>query len=174
MIIREAQIETLRLSTLRAFENEMLEHLANFSPPVFKAVGGDQLREVIRLGIKRSSEYGLTFRGPVRLYLELMLLFGSRFDTDPQYLWVAEVLEDQEAASQMQRADRLYGKTLEYRERVGGPNDAYTLQALCRIPAIAEQELQVSQSTLVQDLKAEIARIYPERLIKSARKESQP
>jgi hypothetical protein len=163
MVIREAQIEALRLSTLRAFENEMLEHLANFSPPLFKAVGADQLREVIRLAIKRSSEYGLTFRGPVRLYLELMLLFGSRFDTDPQYPWIAEALKDREAPSQMQRADRLYRETLEYRERVGGPNDAYTLRALCRIPAMAQQELAVSQSTLAQDLEAEIRRIYPEK-----------
>jgi hypothetical protein len=163
MVIREAQIEALRLSTLRAFENEMLEHLANFSPPLFRAVGRDQLREVIRLGIKRSSAYGLTFRGPVRLYLELMLLFGSRFDTDPQYPWVAKIIKDQEAASQMQRADRLYRQTLEYRERVGGPNDAYTLRALCRIPAMAEQGLAVSPASLVQDLQAEIMRIYPEK-----------
>jgi hypothetical protein len=119
---------------------------------------------VIRLGIKRSGEYGITLRGPVRLYLELMLLFGSRFDTDPQYPWAAEALKDQELASQMQRADRLYRKTLEYRERVGGPNDEYTLRALRRIPAMAQQDLPVSPANLVQDMRAEITRIYPEKV----------
>jgi hypothetical protein len=163
VVIREAQIETLRRSTLRAFENEMVEHLARFSPPLFKAAGAEQLREVIRWGMKRAVGYGITLRGPVRLYLELMLLFGSQFDTDPQYPWAAEVLKDQEIPSQMQRADHLYRSTLEFRERVGGPHDAYTLQALRRIPAVAQQELAVSSANLVEDLMAEVARIYPEK-----------
>lgn len=163
IIIREAQIEALRLSTLRAFEDEMVEHLARFSPPLFKAVGPEQLREVIRSGMKRAAGYGITLRGPVRLYLELMLLFGSQFDTDPQYPWAAEVLKGQEIPSQMQRAERLYRKTVEYRERVGGPDDAYTLQALARIPGVAQQELAIAPANLVKDLRAEIAHIYPEK-----------
>ena len=72
------------------FEKEMVSPpFREFSPPLFKAVGEEQMRKAIRFGIGRADSYGFTFRGPVRLYLELMLLFGSHFDTDPQYPWAA-------------------------------------------------------------------------------------
>jgi hypothetical protein len=107
MIIRREQMQALGQAALRAFEDEMVVHLADFSPPLFRAVKEDQLRIAIRLGIARAGEYGITFRGPIRLYLELMLLFGSHFDTDPQYPWATEILKDQAHGLQMQRAERL-------------------------------------------------------------------
>ena len=98
----------------------MVAHLAEFSPPLFKAVGEEQMRKAIRFGIGRADSYGFTFRGPVRLYLELMLLFGSHFDTDPQYPWAAAILTDQDSDPQMQCAERLYEVTMDYREEVAG------------------------------------------------------
>jgi Aldehyde oxidase and xanthine dehydrogenase, a/b hammerhead domain len=70
-------MEALGQFALRAFEDEMVVHLTDFSPPLAKAVKEDQLREAIRFGIMRAGEYGITFRGPVRLYLELMLVRAS-------------------------------------------------------------------------------------------------
>jgi hypothetical protein len=116
VIIRKEQVEALTQIPLQAFEDEMVGHLAAFSPPLFRAVKEPQLREAIRFGTARAAAYGITFRGPVRLYLELMLLFGSHFDTDPQYPWAAEILQDQPSTPQMQRAERLYERTLDYRE----------------------------------------------------------
>jgi hypothetical protein len=62
MIIRRAQMQALGQAALRAFEDEMVVHLADFSPPLFRAVKEDQLRIAIRLGIARAGEYGITFR----------------------------------------------------------------------------------------------------------------
>jgi hypothetical protein len=156
-------MEALGEAALRAFEDEMVVHLADFSPPLVKAVKEDQLRKAIRLGITRAGEYGITFRGPLRLYLELMLLFGSHFDTDPQYPWAAEILKDQASAPQMQRAERLYEKTREYREKVAGPEDAYTLRALSNISVFARQPLRVSLTNFVPDVLEEMAYVYPQK-----------
>jgi hypothetical protein len=163
MIIRREQMQALGQAALRAFEDEMVVHLADFSPPLFRAVKEDQLRIVIRLGIARAGEYGITFRGPIRLYLELMLLFGSHFDTDPQYPWATEILKDQAHGLQMQRAERLYEKTREYREAVAGPEDAYTLRALSNISVFARQPLRVSLTNLVPSALEEMAYIYPQK-----------
>lgn len=81
MIVRKQQIEKLGEAMARSFESEMLAHLAEFSPPLFRAVKEEQMRKATRFGLTRAGEYGITFRGPLRLYLELMLLFGSHFDT---------------------------------------------------------------------------------------------
>ncbi|MCY1013798.1 hypothetical protein OV079_51395 [Nannocystis pusilla] len=55
------------------------------SPPLFKTLGEEPMLVVVRTGMAAAERHGFNLRGPVRMYLELMLLFGSRFDTDPQY-----------------------------------------------------------------------------------------
>lgn len=156
-------MQALGQAALRAFDDEMVQHLADFSPPLFKAVKEEQLRVAIGLGIARAGQYGFTFRGPIRLYLELMLLFGSYFDTDPQYPWAGEILRDQAPLPQMQRAQRLYDKTREYREKVAGPADAYTLRALSNISVFARQPLRLSLTNFVPAALEEMAYVYPQK-----------
>lgn len=163
LVIRRDQMQVFQAAALRSFEDEMVAHLAEFSPPLFKAVKEPQLRKAIRLGIARASDYGITFRGPVRLYLELMLLFGSHFDTDPQYPWASEVLADQDSEPQMDRAEKLYERTRDYREKVAGPEDAYTLKALRSISVWARQPLPFSSDEFVPAILREMADIYPQK-----------
>jgi hypothetical protein len=163
LVIRREQMEVFRAAALRSFEESMVTHLAGFSPPLFKAVGAEQLRIAIRLGMERAAGYGFDLRGPVRLYLELMLLFGSRFDTDPQYPWAAEILTNRDSGSQMQRAERLYERTMDYRRKVAGPADSYTLNALRRIRAFAVQSLSFPPDALVPTMLGEITQVYPEK-----------
>ena len=163
LMIRNDQVDLLREAVQRGFEREMVLHLADFSPPLVKTIGGDQLREVTRLGMARAAQYGLTYRGPVRLYLELMLLLGSYFDSDPQYPWAAEILADQRSGGQMQRAERLYEKTLAYREAVGGPEDKYTLAALRNILLLSQRALHLSSDNFVSDMLHELHMMYPQK-----------
>src|SRR6266446_3642611 len=130
MKIRTEQIEVFEQAAVRNFEDEMVEHLADFSPPLFKVIKQDQMRQAVRFGMSQAGQYGLTLRGPIRLYLEMMLLFGSHFDTDPQYAWAADILKHQHSVTEMARAERLYQKTLDYQEKVSGPDDANTRKAL--------------------------------------------
>jgi hypothetical protein len=163
VIIRADQMRTFHGTALCRFEDEMVAHLAGFSPPLFNAIEEEQLRLVIRFGIDRAQGYGITFRGPIRLYLELMLLFGSHFDTDPQYPWAAEILGDQSLGPQMHRADLLYQRTRDYRQGVGGPNDEYTLNALRNIAALARQPLPFSADNLVPGMLQAMSQVYPEK-----------
>jgi hypothetical protein len=163
LIIRREQMDVFRAGALRGFEDEMVAHLARFSPALFAVAGEQQTRKAVRLGMERAGGYGFDLRGPVRLYLELMLLFGSAFDTDPQYPWAAEILTDQDTATQMQRAERLYTATLEYRRHVAGPDDVYTLRALKRIQAFASQPLQVTRDDFTAAMRRELVFLYPEK-----------
>ena len=145
-----------------AFEQQMAAHLRAFSPLVLNAIGEAQLRGMVRLGIERAHGYGFTFRGPVRLYLELMLLFGSHFDTDPQYSWSADILR-RAAEPQMRRADSLYRKTLDYRAAVAGPEDAHTFAALPRIRALVRQPPALTRESFIQVMAVEITHAYPQK-----------
>jgi hypothetical protein len=163
LVIRPEQLAVFRNAASHAFEGEMVGHLAEFSPPLFEAVGEGPLRKAIRLGMERATNYGFTYRGPVRLYLELMLLLGSHFDTDPQYPWAAEILTDRNSVPQMDRAARLYERAMDYREKVAGPNDAATLNALRNIAVLAQQPLTLSGNDFAAGMLREIALVYPEK-----------
>jgi hypothetical protein len=161
LVIRDQMMEAFRRDTLHGFEDEMVVHFGGFSPPLVNAVGEEQIRKMIDFGIVQAGSYRLTYRGPVRLYLELMLLFGSYFGEDPQYPWATEILSS--SGPQMQRAELLYEKTLEYRRTVAGPEDIYTVQALRRIRVLAEQSLPFSAQNFVSAVLHEIRQIYPQK-----------
>lgn len=163
LVIRNEQMDALGQAALQAFEDEMLVHLSEYSPPLATAAGEEQLRLAIRLGISHAFGHGLTFRGPVRLYLELTLLFGSYFDTDPQYRRLAAVLMDRDSHPQMERAQLLFRRTLEYREQVAGPDDVHTFQALRGLQDLARRTPAFAGGDFVEAMLQQIEEIYPQK-----------
>lgn len=170
LVIRRQQMEAFSQAALEAFETEMVVHCNDFSPQLCKVISEEQLRAAIRQAIDRARGYGFTNRGPVRLYIEMMLLFGSDFDNDPQYPWAGEILRSNESDLQMKCAEQLHEKTLDYLEKVIGPEDKFTCQALKRIsalskqqPALSEQQMPFTQEGFISVMLRETAYIYPEK-----------
>lgn len=130
LTMRQDQVEAFRQHHLQKFEDEMVEHLKKFSPRHWKVMGEADGRRVIRLGIEQAEKYGFTNRGPVRFYIELMSMFGSYFDTDPQHPWASAVLADPENVHQDVRADRLYAAMNKYLEEVVGPERQHLREAV--------------------------------------------
>lgn len=148
---------------MAAFVNEMVEHCKGFSPRLCGVLGDEQLHLVVRASLETARGYGMTHRGPVRSYIELVFLFGSDFATDPQYPWVLEILAGEKYPTQMQKATKLYQRTRAYQEKVAGPKDACTHAALIRMRAMAEHRLPVSQAQFRVDMSKLIHSIYPEK-----------
>lgn len=90
----------------------------------------------------RAKAYGFTNRGSIRLFIEMIFLFGSGFDTDPQYPWAATILAD--SSEQMYRAERLYEKIIDYQEKVSGANAVNTIEALRRVSFLRHQPLNLA------------------------------
>lgn len=95
----------------------MVEHCAARSPGLAAEVGRAQLVAMVRAAIARAAGHGFTLRGPVRLYLELGLLFGSDFDERCPWAqaWLAppEAGEPDPINAQMDRATALHQASLE-------------------------------------------------------------
>lgn len=162
LVITKNQFENFRAEAMRSFEAEMSDHLRQFSPPLCKTLGEEQLLTAVKYGIARAKKYGFDMRGPVRLWLENALVFGSAFDTDPQYPWVAEIVTNSEMI-QMHRAERLFEKTVEYRHSVGGERDAFTLKALEMIRPVTDGPLPFTEENMTGNLRLTLATIYPEK-----------
>ena len=91
--IREEQMAVFEQAALRRFEDEMVVHSKIFSPRLCEVLGEEQLRVALRRAMARAGGYGFSYRGPIRLFIEFMFLFGSAFDTDPQYPWAGKILQ---------------------------------------------------------------------------------
>lgn len=164
LVINKSQMEALGQAARRRFEDRMVEHLGEFAPALARAAGEEHLRKAIHLGISRAGRYGLTHQGPVRLYLELMLLFGSDFDTDPQYTWAASILGHADPGPQMQLAERLYEKTLDYQAQALGSQDDPTAGVLRDIRFLSHLPLPSHTETdFLAGMRRELTRAYPRR-----------
>jgi len=161
--IRHEQQQAFQQASLQRFEDEMVEHLKQFAPKHCEVIGEPAVRNVIRLGMERAKQYGFTNRGPVRLYLEVMFMFGSFFDGDPQLPWVVEILNDRAKPDQMGRADRLHVRTMEYLNDVVGPNKEYYMEALRRISRGRAEHFPVSGGDLENAAVRALTTLYPQK-----------
>lgn len=161
LTMRQDQVEAFRQHHLQKFEDEMVEHSKEFSPRLCKVIGDEQLRITLRSAMQRANKYGFTNRGPIRLFIEMMFLYGSAFDTDPQYPAVGEVLRDSD--DQMERAEQIHQSSLEYLERVYGPDEVNLRNALCEILIFAQRPLTFSVDNLVEGLLQDISGIFPQK-----------
>ena len=161
--IRKEQIGFFRPAVLRNFENNMIQHLQEFSPKHSQALGEDGVRNVVRLGVKRAEKYGLTNRGPVRFYIELMFMLGSYFDTDCQFPWASRILADPEIADQTARADCLFDKAMDYVEKVAGPNRKYAKESLSRACRQSFKDLREIRGGQETDILSRLKMNFPQK-----------
>jgi hypothetical protein len=163
MRIRKEQMDILEQASLRRFEDEMVGHFRGFAPKHAQVIGEDAVRRVVRLGIGRASRYALTNRGPTRFYIEMMFMFGSEFDTDPMSSWAMSCLLDLSASDQMERADRLHAALFEYLDRVAGPKNAYSIEALRRLDRARPEDFSVSASDFDEVALRGLRDVHPQK-----------
>ena len=163
LVIRKEQMAVLEEYAQQGFERELAEHLKEFAPKHSAAIGNGGVREVVELGIERSGGYGFTNHGPVRFYVEMMCMFGSDFDTDPQLPWAEGVLKNDAITDQMERADALFDKMTEYEEQVSGPEKEYYLKALERLSKAGLENYNLAAGSFDAEVVMALQSIYPQK-----------
>ena len=160
--IRTAQMKVFEDAAWLRFEDEMMAHSKKFSPRLCEVIGDEQLRIAVCQVMERAGIYGFTFRGPIRLCIELMFLYGSGFDTDSQYPAIGEVLNA--SGDQMLRAEKIYEDVLDYQEKVSGPNNINVRQALEALSIFARMPVTLSTNNFVEGMLGEMNHIFPQKV----------
>jgi hypothetical protein len=137
LVIRRAQIRTLEEAGRQRFEDEMAAHARASFAPLCGVLGEAASRGAVGAMMARAQSRGFTFRGPIRLYVETSFLFGSGFDTDPQYPSLAAPVHA--AGDQMIRADRVYEAAVAYDRQVAGERAVNVDRALRRLLEAARE-----------------------------------
>jgi hypothetical protein len=167
LVIRKEQMEVFEAYTLRNFETEMVKHIQKFAPQQSEIIGEPGVRKVVKLGMERAGQYYFTNRGPICSYLELMVMFGSDFDTDPQYPWLAEILNDTENGTtfQMAREVRLNDKTMKYFDTIYGPGQIYAKDIFQRVTQKRFKDFPTSEDTFALDVIRGLNYINPQKCL---------
>ena len=162
LVIRSAQMKAFEDAAQLRFENEMVAHSKKFSPRLCEVLGDEQLRVAVRGAMGRAAVYGFTYRGPIRLFIEMMFLRGTAFDTDPQYHVVGRILRG--PGDQMVRAQQIHEEWLEYLEQVSGPGAAHVHGALKDISVFVQQPISYSAENLTAEMLRDMTRLFPQKV----------
>jgi hypothetical protein len=164
MIIRQSQMEIFEEAALRRFESDMLVHLSVFAPTHCQVIGESAVRTGIRLGIQRAAGYGLSNRGPVRFFLELMFMYGCHFDTDPQHVWARDALRNEDVPDQMAKAEQLYAKAMAFTAATAGKDYVHAKDALRRARRVPFDDLPVLGGDFEATMLQRVAEMHPEKV----------
>lgn len=162
IIIRAEQMRVFEEKAWQQFEEEMVAHSKEFSPRLCEIIGDEQLGVAVRAAIAHAVDYGFTNRGPIRLFVEMMFLCGSSFDTDPQYPELGQALRA--ATDQMQRAQQIHELHNTYLERVSGVGAVNVHRALRGTLTFVRTPMAVSFDDLHGDMLREMQHIFPQKV----------
>jgi diadenosine tetraphosphatase ApaH/serine/threonine PP2A family protein phosphatase len=161
ILIRREQMEVFEQVALKRFEDEMVDHSKEYASKICKVLGDAQVREVVRQAMRRADAHGFTYRGPIRLYIEITYLCGSHFDTDPQCAALGKILNGPE--DQMERAEQMHRGVNRYLRRVSGKDNVYVRRALEDLSVFARMPVEISADDVPGYLLQEMHRIFPRR-----------
>lgn len=139
--IQDRQFDAFADSGRRRFVEEMLLHLQAFAPRPTAAAGASAVRALIEQGMDDARRHGFEQRGPVQLWLELAVVLGVGFSTDPMLPWVAPMLDAAREPAAMFRAARLHRAAMVWLGDVSGADHGHTRAALERARLAAAREL---------------------------------
>lgn len=163
MIIRGDQVAVFERTDTLDFEDFMVEHLKSFSPLHSRALGESGIRSLIRAGRERADRHRFTKKGPVRFYIETAILFGIDFDTDPQYPWMAPLLDNPSTPDEIERADGVHEAVTEYLEQVAGPDRRLARRSLRQARMSPFEAPPRSDPGFVDRLVERAFELYPEK-----------
>ena len=161
MVIRDSQYQAMTQAVQAHAEKELFEHCRQYAPRLFQAAGEDGVHQAVVLGLSRARAYGFSDEPQIRLYLDTMLVLGSHFDTDPQFPWAAETLQDKFSKPHV-RALVLHRDLCLYIDRVMGPRREYVREALDRVSKLPE-ELPRLERRNAEHLREWLVLLYPQK-----------
>lgn len=148
---------------LDRFEGRLLAHIEQFFPTHWRVIGAKQMAEVVRFGVQRARQLGYTTERDGYLFHSLMLQFGSYFDTDPQYPWLAKTLADEAVGSRSERLANAHDAAVEFLDCVVGPEGEHMTLALRRAHAMVVPDLRRERKIGFQSVLSILSSMWPQK-----------
>ena len=96
LMIKNKQMEVFKQHAKDIFKKNVFNHLRSVFPEETLLVSDEKLEYLINIGIINSQKYEISMEWDIRRYLECCILYGWNFDTDPNYQWAINILNDKD------------------------------------------------------------------------------
>ena len=124
-LIKKEQIRAFNKVRMPAFEEKMIDHLSGHFRRQASIAGISGLSKLVRRGYEASKNYGFATSYECCLYIDLMIMLGHGFDTDPQLSRVNEILVTKDVADPTERINLTYKRTLGFMETTIGKKEVF-------------------------------------------------
>lgn len=91
LVIRQAQIDAMIKGTDEEFETFLMNHARDEFPEKTEDIDDENLRSMVRSGIKRAESHGFTTAEDITAFISIMFEVAPNFDEQPK---IREVLGD--------------------------------------------------------------------------------
>ncbi len=161
IFMRQEQMKAFEQAGLANFQNSMVGHVKEYFPNHYRIAGEPVVLDVIRYGIDNGGKYGFVGERDLCLYITVMFMLGSNFDSDFMYPWAREILVG-EMPDPSERAVALADKALDFMKEIGGPENRHINRAFLglrkELPAIMEDR-EIGE--LKRYAKTKLQKIFP-------------
>src|SRR5687768_5036234 len=164
LALARRQIATFEQVMLERFERGLLTHIEEHFPVHWRVIGDAQMARVVRYGVSRAKKAGYRSERDGYLFHSLMLYFGSHFDTDPQYPWLAKALSDDTVGPLSQRLTNAHDAAMRYLDDVAGERGDHMATALQRVKHTVLPELERGPRVNFEYLLAILNMIWPQKV----------
>lgn len=108
LIIRKEQMAVFEKHLDSRFHTFLRKHIREYMAVDEKDLSNPGVDELIKLAISRASSYRVTMERDIAMFLDLMILKGRDFDSDPKLLWARKILDskDSDGSEKMQKIYR--------------------------------------------------------------------
>lgn len=133
MIIRKKQIRTFHKAAAAQFERTLVEHIQRHFPAQASFIGEAAITETVRLGIPKAEKLGYRTQREIALFVNLMFLLGTEFDSDIQLEAIAAALKGPVEAESLVRINTSYDLAMAYLDEIEGPDGGNVARLLVRV-----------------------------------------
>ncbi|CDL86714.1 hypothetical protein [Xenorhabdus cabanillasii] len=163
MELNEDQWNKLKKHAFNAYIDELVLHCNESYPYLEIKLGKEGLRKALEDAVEKAKNDGFDQRGAVQLYIDILILFGEEFQTDPQYSWIREILDNHAHLGQLEKTTLLYHEVTRYLNEVHGEQDENLKASILKFQNINIEHLNVQWNTYKSNVDVLLNSLFPKK-----------
>ncbi|PHM65034.1 hypothetical protein Xsto_02342 [Xenorhabdus stockiae] len=159
----EEQYNKLKSHSINTYIDELVTNCNESYPYLDLNLSKDGLRSALENAIKKAKNEGFDQRGAVQFYIDMLILFGTEFQTDPQYAWIKTSLDNHAHLGQLEKTSLLYHEVTRYLNEVHGEKDEHLKASIFKFQDINIERLNVQWSTYQINIDDILKYLFPQK-----------
>ncbi|WP_338803406.1 hypothetical protein WDV76_14715 [Xenorhabdus griffiniae] len=161
--LNEDQWNMLRKHSFNSYIDELIVHCNESYPYLYIKLGKDGLRSALKNAVEKAKNEGFDQRGAVQFYIDMFILFGTEFQTDPQYAWIKAIFDNHSHLGQLEKTSLLYHEVTRYLTEVHGKQDENLKASILKFQNINIKHLNVQWNTYESNVDVLLNSLFPKK-----------